>query len=133
MFDVIVCTPSNRYATKFTFKLKIEACGATCKSFSATNEIISQIEPTLMIMNGNEPKSANLWDKILNTSFDSVDTNLNPYITIDFMASVSVEAVYIHTNESIMVPTSGKFIVFVGDVAQYNNMALACPNMSGIS
>ena len=68
-----------------------------------------------MIMNGNELKSVNLWDTSLNTSFDSLETNLNPYITIDFMASVNVEAVYIHTIESIMIPTTGKFIVFVGD------------------
>jgi hypothetical protein len=68
-----------------------------------------------MIMNGNELKSVNLWDTSLTTSFDSLETNLNPYITIDFMASVNVEAVYIHTIESIMIPTTGKFIVFVGD------------------
>jgi len=83
-------------------------------------------------MNGNEPNSANLWDKMLTTSFESADTNLNPYITIDFMASVSVEAVYIHTNESISVEYSGEFIVLVGDYTQYNNMELACPNMSGV-
>lgn len=68
-----------------------------------------------MIMNGNELKSVNLWDTSLTTSFDSLETNLNPYITIDFMASINVEAVYIHTIESIMIPTTGKFIVFVGD------------------
>ena len=68
-----------------------------------------------MIMNGNELKSVNLWDTSLTTSFDSLETNLSPYITIDFMASINVEAVYIHTIESIMIPTTGKFIVFVGD------------------
>ena len=43
-----------------------------------------------MIMNGNELKSVNLWDTSLTTSFDSLETNLSPYITIDFMASINV-------------------------------------------
>jgi hypothetical protein len=108
------------------FAGKIISCGASCPVFDKNAEVMRQLQPDLIKMSRGEPNSSFLNDLDLKTSFVSDPTSSNPFLMVNFVASVKVEGVLIHTDEALM-----KFGSFIVEVLSDTGVYQSCP-MGGV-